>query len=143
MSEHDDAVADAAAALEGLDLERLREAWRARYGAPPTLRSPEILAMMLAWRIQAERHGGLDADVRRALRRPAPARGSTAPAPAGGAKLVREWQGTEHEVIVAVEGGFIYRGRRFRSLSHIARQITGTRWNGPRFFGLRPEQSAL
>lgn len=138
MSDSDDA-ADAAAGVEGLDLEALREAWRVRYGAPPTLRSPEILALMLAWRIQADRHGGLDAELRRSLRRPTPTRRRSEPSLGVGAKLVREWQGMAHEVTVLVEGGFIYRGQRFRSLSQIARKITGSRWNGPRFFGLRAE----
>jgi len=50
---------DDTTALEGLDLEALRSKWRARYGAPPSLRSPELLALMLAWRIQAESQGGL------------------------------------------------------------------------------------
>jgi hypothetical protein len=99
------------------------------------------MALMLAWRIQADRHGGLDGDLRRSLRRPASARSEGAPAPAAGTRLVREWQGAPHEVMVLVEGGFVYRGQRFRSLSQIARAITGSRWNGPRFFGLRSEPS--
>jgi hypothetical protein len=130
--------ADAAAALEGLGLDALRSEWRVRYGAPPLLRSPELLAMMLAWRIQAEAEGGLDAETRRALRRPV-AKARAAPRPSAGTKLVREWQGVRHEVTVVGEGGFVYRGERFGSLSQVARAITGTRWNGPRFFGLRAE----
>jgi hypothetical protein len=126
--------------LEGLALEDLRARWRARYGAPPKLRSPELLALMLAWRIQAEREGGLDGDLRRALRRAAGVR--AAAEPAAGTRLVREWQGRQHEVIVMSEGGFLYQGDRYRSLSEIARAITGVRWNGPRFFGLRREPDA-
>ena len=90
---------------------------------------------MLAWRIQAEREGGLDADLRRALRRPAGVR--AAAEPTGGTRLVREWEGVAHEVIAINGGGFLYLGARYRSLSQIARVITGVRWNGPRFFGLR------
>ncbi len=131
-------AAEAVAALEGLGLEALRTEWRARYGAPPTLRSPELLAMMLAWRVQAEAEGGLGAQTRRALRRPV-ASAKPAPRPSAGTKLVREWQGVRHEVTASTEGGFLYRGERFRSLSQVARAITGTRWNGPRFFGLRDE----
>ena len=123
--------------LEGLGLEDLRYRWRARYGAPPRLRSPELLALMLAWRIQADRDGGLDADLRRALRRSAGVK--AAAEPTAGTRLVREWQGTPHEVIVMNEGEFLYQGDRYRSLSEIARAITGVRWNGPRFFGLRRE----
>jgi hypothetical protein len=141
MSGRGDDDACEVAKLEGLGLEDLRAAWRERYGAPPTLRSPEILALMLAWRIQADRHGGLDPDLRRSLRRPAPARNEGAPTPTAGTTLVREWQGAPHEVTVLVEGGFVYRGQLFRSLSQIARAITGSRWNGPRFFGLRSEPS--
>ena len=55
---------------------------------------------------------------------------------------MREWEGTPHEVIVMSEGGFLYRGDHYRSLSEIARAITGVRWNGPRFFGLRREADA-
>lgn len=127
-------------ALEGLSLEDLRARWRERYGAPPTLRSPELLAHMLAWRIQAEREGGLDADLRRALRRPAGVR--AAAELTGGTRIVREWEGVAHEVIAINGGGFLYRGDRYRSLSQIARLITGVRWNGPRFFGLRDQADA-
>jgi hypothetical protein len=122
--------------LEGLGLEELRAHWRVRYGAPPGLRSPELLALMLAWRIQADREGGLDVDLRRTLRRPAGVR--AAPEPSSGTRLVREWEGVRHEVVALGEGGFLYQGDRYRSLSEIARRITGVRWNGPRFFGLRP-----
>ncbi len=66
-------------ALEGLSLEDLRTCWRARYGAPPALRSAELLALMLAWRIQAGREGGLEADLRRVLRRPARVRAPPEP----------------------------------------------------------------
>lgn len=121
--------------LDGLGLEDLRAAWRARYGAPPALRSPELLGLMLAWRMQADQAGGLDRDVKLALRRPAPTRSSPQPPP--GARLMREWQGAPHEVVVMADGGFVYRGERFKSLSQVARKITGVRWNGPRFFGLR------
>lgn len=132
-------AATVAASLEGLGLEALRAKWRERYGAPPVLRSPELLAMMLAWRIQAEVEGGLGADTRRALRRPVSAQSRAPPQPSGGTRLVREWQGVRHEVTVCEDGGFLYRGERHSSLSRIARAITGTRWNGPRFFGLRDE----
>ena len=126
--------------LEGLCLEDLRGRWRALYGAPPRLRSPELLALMLAWRIQADRQGGLDADIRRALRRSAGVKAASEPT--AGTCLVREWEGDLHEVIVMSEGGFFYRGDRYKSLSQIARAITGVRWNGPRFFGLRREADA-
>lgn len=128
------------ARLDGLGLEDLRTIWRERYGAPPALRSPELLGLMLAWRIQSEAEQGLDRDARLALRRPAAKR--SGPEPVRGARLVREWQGRPHEVVVMSCGGFLYRGERFASLSEVARKITGVRWNGPRFFGLRKEEAA-
>jgi hypothetical protein len=131
----DPAAAREVAAFESLDLDALRREWRLRYGAPPSLRSPELLGLMLAWRIQANREGGIDADVRRGMRR----RGDGAPARAVGAGvlLAREWQGVRHEATALADGGFVYDGVRYASLSQIARLITGSRWNGPRFFGLR------
>jgi hypothetical protein len=56
-----------------------------------------------------------------------------------GTVLVREWRGIEHRVLV-LDGGFEHRDRRYKSLSHVARAITGTNWSGPRFFGLEPKQ---
>ncbi len=139
MAEGREDVEASVAALEGLGLEPLRAAWRARFGPPPALRSPELLAMILAWRIQAEVEGGLGAETRRALRRPPSTRATSEPAAGPGTVLVREWQGIRHEVTVEEAGAFLHRGQRHRSLSQVARTITGTRWNGPRFFGLRTE----
>ncbi len=122
-------------ALGALDLDGLRSAWRARYGAPPKLRSRELMCLMLAWRMQAEVLGGLDRDTRRKLARRG--RVETEGLEFGiGARFVRSWQGTTLEVVVA-ENGFRWNGRVFRSLSAAATAIAGTRWNGPRFFGLR------
>ena len=139
MSEVRDDVSASVAALEGLGLEPLRAQWRARFGPPPALRSPELLAMMLAWRIQAAAEGGLGAETRRALRRPPSTRPFSEPAASPGTRFIREWQGVRHEVTVEEGGAFLHNGTRHRSLSQVARSITGTRWNGPRFFGLRVE----
>ena len=130
-----DAVTQEVRALTRLDLEGLRAEWRSRYGAPPTLRSPELLRRMLAWRIQVAAFGGLDSEAKRRLRQACPPK-PAAPAPPPGTKLSREWQGALHDVSV-VPDGFIYDGKQFHSLSQVARTITGARWNGPRFFGLR------
>ena len=115
------------------DLRELRLEWERRYGAAPRLRSPDLLRRMLAWRIQATAEGGLDRITRKLL-----AGGATGPETlfADGAVITREWKGVRHEVEVS-DGAFIYCGRRWKSLSEVARAITGTRWNGPRFFGLR------
>lgn len=121
-------------ALECLDLQGLRDQWHRRYGAPPKMRSRELLARLLAWRIQADAFGGLDAPTIRLLNSDRP----SVPEPRlePGARLTREWQGRQHHVDV-LEQGFRYAGTDYRSLSQIARTITGTRWNGLRFFGLR------
>lgn len=131
-----DPLAEEVRALAALDLEGLRTEWRRRWGPPPKLRSPELLRRLLAWRIQAAALGGLDSDTRRRLR------GATAISTNGrlepGTRIAREWQGRAIEVEV-VEGGYAFNGATYRSLSKIARHVTGTNWNGPRFFGLRDE----
>ena len=123
--------------LAELGLDQLRSRWRLRYGAPPSIRSRELLALMLAWRLQAERDGGMETSVRRAMRRPGASRGLAALPP--GARLSREWKGVRHDVIVEGDGRLRWEGGLYNSLSEVARAITGTRWNGPRFFGLREE----
>lgn len=127
--------ADDLDALSDRGLEELRAIWRDRYGAPPKLRSPELLAMMLAWRIQAEEEGGIETAARRALRRSSIAPGMTRLPP--GSRLSRDWQGVRHEVTVESDGRLRWGDATYRSLSEVARAITGSRWNGPRFFGLR------
>jgi hypothetical protein len=121
-------------ALERLDLEGLRAEWRRRYGVTPTLRSHELLRRNLAWRIQADAYGGLSPAVRDALRR----KGRSGPPLQPGVRLAREWRGVRHEVEVLDSGVMFHQGNRYDSLSSVARAITGVRWNGPRFFGLRP-----
>ena len=121
-------------ALAGLDLDGLRAVWQRHYGPPPPLRSVELFRLMLAWRLQAEALGGLDGETRRQLRRPrATAEGL---ALGIGARLRREWQGRLVEVEIEAEG-FRWHGTLYPSLSAAATAIAGTRWNGPRFFGLR------
>ena len=123
------------AALEHLDLHRLRDKWRERFGAPPKFRSTEMLRLLLAWRIQALALGGLDRDTREALSRTGPvvAEGQDLGI---GATFRRTWNGEDH-VVTVVDKGFDWNGRTFKSLSAVATAIAGTRWNGPRFFGLR------
>lgn len=122
-------------ALAALDLTGLREVWRRHgYGEPPKMRSKELLARLLAWKIQADAFGGLDAATIRLIRSdrmPVPK-----PVLQPGTRLAREWQGRRYEVDVLDEG-FRLNGATYGSLSEVARVITGTRWNGLRFFGLR------
>ena len=122
-------------ALARLDLRQLRDEWRQRFGPVASFRSAKLLRLMLAWRIQATMLGGLDADTRKALAR------SGAVEPEGrhlgvGATFRREWQGTE-VIVMVTDKGFAWNGRTFRSLSAAATAIAGSKWNGPRFFGLR------
>ena len=129
---YDHPVTEEVRALAGLDLEGVRAEWRKRLGEPPKLRSVDLLRRNLAWRMQAAVFGGLDDKTLAMIRgRPAPG-----PELRSGSLIAREWQGVRHEVEV-IDGGFRYNGETYDSLSKIARLITGTRWNGPRFFGLR------
>jgi hypothetical protein len=130
-------------ALAGLDLHRLRERWCELYACDaPKHMSPELLRRALAYRIQEKAHGGLPSAIRvRLLARPvSPLSGggrsridrSTKP----GTRFIREWNGRTHEVTATPDGRFTYAGETYRSLSAIAREITGTHWSGPTFFGL-------
>ena len=131
-----DPVQREVAALSPLDLQALRMAWRERFGGPPRLRSVDLLRRLLAWKIQAEAFGGLDAESLKTIchRAQAPRRKAALEA---GVRLVREWKGERHEALILEDGAVSYRGQRHASLSEVARAITGARWNGPRFFGLR------
>lgn len=121
--------------IGSMELEELRTLWKQRYGSPPSLRSIPIMRRQLAWRVQADRFGGLDTATRKALTR------KGLPEPEGlelgiGARLSRNWKGKRIEVVVEEEG-FRWKDELYPSLSATARAITGIRWNGPRFFGLR------
>ena len=124
--------------LDELDLEALRRVWRTHYGKPPALRSVELLRLMLAYRLQADALGGLDLETRRQLARCGP------PIAEGlhlgvGTKLRRQWKGRIVEVVVEANG-FSHEGKVYKSLSAAATAIAQTRWNGPRFFGLRKDE---
>jgi len=129
------AIENLVAEIDLLDLEGLRRFWGQRYGAPPPLRSVPILRMLLAWRVQSEALGGLDGESRRTLGRKGKVRAEGLDLGIG-ARLTRQWQGKTHEVVVEVDG-FRWQGQRYRSLSAVASAIVGSKWNGPRFFGLR------
>ena len=121
--------------IAALNLHGLRGLWTERYGEPPTLRSVPLLRQLLAWRIQAEVLGNLDRATRRALQRTG--LGEAEGLNLGiGARLTRVWQGREVMVIVEADG-FRWEGNTYPSLSAVATAIASSRWNGPRFFGLR------
>jgi hypothetical protein len=145
------ALAKEIAHLRGLDLDGLRARWRSLTGraAPPHL-PRTLLLRVLAYRVQAAALGDLDKATLRLLDRiagearsgkrvdvPVPDRVGLKP----GTVLVRQWDGTQQRVMVLADG-FAWNGGAYASLSKVARAITGTRWNGPRFFGLRNQQGA-
>lgn len=129
--------------LSKLSVSDLRKIWKVRFeGEAPPVRSRTILCRLIAWQLQSEAAGGLDGATERALIKIGQALsrdGSYEPKIRSGFSpgvvLSREWKGAIHRV-TAADGGFDYLGKRYRSLSDIARTITGTRWSGPRFFGL-------
>lgn len=129
------AVRDEVASLPSMTLSELREVWAARFGAPPKQRSVELLRRVLAWRLQTEVFGGLDVATVRLL---GSERTLVMVAEQPGTRLARDYAGKRHEVVVLKEG-VLYEGETYGSLSEVARLITGQRWNGPRFFGLRRE----
>lgn len=135
-------------ALLVLTPDELRKEWRRLYRSQPPRLSRDLLVRAIAYRIQELRYGGLSKTTRRklaALVQERRADGEIAREGAqkirAGARLVREWNGRTHAVTVE-EGGFTYAGRSYRSLTAIARDITGARWSGPRFFGLVPKRGA-
>jgi hypothetical protein len=129
-------------ALPALSPDELRKEWRRLYRSQPPRLSRDLLVRAIAYRSQELRYGGLSKATSRKLAALVQARrsdGDIAPESTqrirAGARLVREWNGRTHTVTVEEEG-FSYAGRNYRSLSAIAREITGARWSGPRFFGL-------
>ena len=130
--------------LETMEWKELRALWEERYGADePYIRGKEFLRRQLAARIQEERYGGLTSATKRRLRDLARSFSNNAKHTPEtprtllpGSTLTRNWKGIVHTVEVCAEG-FMYKGNHYKGLSRIAREITGTRWSGPLFFGLR------
>ena len=133
------------AALPGKSTAELKQLWKELYDREPPSFNRDYLIKRLAYRIQELAYGGLSARVEAKLDRliaeedlrvkgKLPVRKDDRPI--AGTRLIREWQGVEHTVTVLADG-YEYQGRPYKSLSAIARAITGTRWNGPLFWGLR------
>jgi hypothetical protein len=123
----------------------LKAEWKALFGTDAPNNSREFLELRLAYRIQELTYGGIARETTKLLNALAdevqgkPSRKSMIADPRNpvvGTRLVREWNGAEHTTIV-LRDGYEFEGRKYKSLSAIARDITGTRWNGYRFFGLR------
>ena len=129
--------------LEALTTAELQIEWRRLYRVtPPTRLSRDLLIRGIAHKVQEQAHGGLSLGTKRrlhSLSESADQRGGAATTPTialkPGTKLVREWHGHVHMVSV-LKDGFEYQGERFRSLTRIARRITGVHWSGPLFFGI-------
>lgn len=137
-------IADQINEISSLNKNQLRQRWEAMFKKPvPEALTKGLLARMIAYRIQEKAFGGLDRETIKLLE--SYARGDKAPTPRrymkAGTVLLREYQGVRHTVTVA-DGGFIWNDKKYASLSIIAKEITGTSWNGPRFFGLRDENKA-
>ena len=139
-----DSIAARVAALPKTPTPELKQMWRELYDREPPGFSRGYLISRLAYRIQELAYGGLKPATRAKLDAladgldPKVARKRIVDRPVVGTQLIREWQGTEQRVTVLAEG-FEWEGRRFKSLSAVARAITGTRWNGWAFFGLKRE----
>ncbi len=143
----DDHVTRQISGLRSMPRAQLLDLWRTVYrkAAPPGVRR-EILVPFLAYKIQENAYGGLKPSVRAELRRIAESLKSNPSGSLGrsrikpGSRVLRQWRGEMHEVTVE-ESGYKYRGTSYRSLSQIARRVTGTRWSGPAFFGLKTTKS--
>ena len=137
------------AQLRGLDLRGLQARWKITFRKPALPHLPKhLLFGVLAYRLQADAFGDLDAATKAALERSGETKSRSVVASQleahdrrqtkaeAGTVLMREWKGRQHRVMVMTDG-VAWNGKTYRSLSAVAFAMTGTRWNGPRFFGLR------
>jgi Protein of unknown function (DUF2924) len=135
------------ASLSKLDIDELRDRWKAIYGKAPSREiGRSFLTRAITYRLQERAYGGLKPSTCRLLARTVEeiATGSSnkprTRMAQSGTMLIREWQGTAHRVTM-LDDGVSFKGKRYRSLSEVARAITGSRWSGPRFFGLRSQNT--
>lgn len=134
-------VEDELSALARMPPARLREMWHRLCVGPVPRVSPSLLRLALAYRLQEKAHGGLPRRVTQRLDQLAGGRTRTQDVRPG-MRLVREWNGRLHVVTIAEDGSVLWNERVWRSLSEVAREITGTRWSGPAFFGLKHKAAA-
>lgn len=136
-----DPIDDQLAALAGMEVQALRQRWSEVTGAPLPKVSPSLLRLALAYELQASSYGWLARHTEQRLRALANGESELA-AIKPGSRLVREWNGVLHTVLIAEDGSVQWNGRSWNSLSQVAREITGTRWSGPAFFGLKARGKA-
>ena len=129
------------ARLAELPPEDLKAEWARRFDASAPNLSPELLRLGIGYKLQEQRLGGVSRGARSVLRQVKSRSGETAPIKplprklTPGTRLVRDWHGVGHTVVVLADG-FQYDGKNWKSLTAVAKAITGVHWNGPRFFGL-------
>lgn len=135
------------AELPGMSRAQLRAKWRDCWRKPAPDIGPDLLRRGIAWKLQSRVHGDLPTHVKRELERAAEClrRGEGLvswgrPSLKPGTRLVRQWQGRVHHVLV-LDDGYEYGARHFNSLTQVATAITGTHWSGPTFFGLKKRRS--
>ncbi len=144
QTQDDRSVVTQLAELPRLSVNELKQKWQALLGTPAPNNARAFLELRISWRIQELSYGGLNRDTRRTLElladeiegkitRKSMVKDPRNPIP--GTRLIREWDGVQHTVTVLREG-YEWEGRTYRSLSAIARIITGINWNGFRFFAL-------
>lgn len=129
------------AALEQMSPAVLREQWKKLTADAVPRISPALLRLALAWEIQTRAFGGHPRATQQKLTQAAAGKTRTLPTQPG-MRLVREWNGTAHVVTIGEDNVIRWAGREWRSLSEVARAITGTRWSGPAFFGLKRKAAA-
>ena len=146
VSERVQAIEARLSELEVLDLPLLRKEWRKQLRREPPRLSRDLTLRALAYAIQEEAFGGLSRQAAKRLKGSIEGEGEGPGALSpglrlsAGARLVREWRGRTH-VVEVLDQGFFYEGMTYKSLSEVARRITGAHWSGPRFFGLSKRQS--
>ena len=129
------------AELEALSKEDLKDRWAKLTGRPVPRVSEQMLRLALAYELQAKALGGLSRKVKHRLEQVAAARTVTSDIRPG-MRLAREHGGRVHVITIGDDGQVLWNEREWRSLSEVARAITGTRWSGPAFFGLREKRKA-
>lgn len=139
-------VAVRVAAVGAMSPTALKLAWTKQFGSEPPNLPPSVMARAITYAMQAKSPGGLSKRVTKYLDRVADALEARAASDSvaaittvtPGTRMVREWHGRVYHVEAMRDGRFLFEGTPYRSLTQIARQITGAGWSGPRFFGIAP-----